>query len=188
MYMKRVFCGILATIMLTACSKDELGLFENGFISVNGVKVQEINYGYEANMETIGSGKANWKLFDQSQKKGDLDYDHYHAYLRAATDPTTFKPYPFTVFITNIPGYKNIYIDGLYPTENGDYFLRVPIDATPDGPVYAEYYVTVNKFSYNSSCTNLKADIVIKSDQFDYEVRLVYSGSTPNDGVDYYLD
>lgn len=186
--MKKAFWGILTIIMLLGCSKEELGLFEKGFISVNGERVVKINCGYELNMDSIGMGKANWQLFDQSQKKGEPNYDHLHARLSGSTDSKTNKPFPFSVFISNIPGYPNIYIDGLSPTENGNYFLRVPIEAHPDGPVYAEYYVTVNTFSYNTSCTRLKADILIKSDRFDYEVRLVYSGNTPNDGVDYMMN
>lgn len=177
---------VLAVLSLAACHKDGLEFGEKGFVSVNGEKVVRLEHGYEADMSGIGMGKGCWHIFEKRQEKGDLNYEQYVVRLRSAVDPDSGKPYPFSIFIHEIPGCEGIYIDGLDRSEDGRYQYR-EYKYVPEGeaPRYVDYTVTVDQFSYNASYTNLKADITIVSDIAT--VRIVYSGSTPNDGMEYYM-
>lgn len=178
---------VLAVLSLAACHKDGLEFGEKGFVSVNGEKVIRLEHGYEADMSGIGMGKGNWNLFEKSQKKGDLNYEQYVVSLRSDVDPDNGKPYPFTIFVHDLPGCEGIYIDGLTRSGDGHYQYREH-KYVPEGevPRHVDYTVTVDKFSYNASYTSLKADITIVSDAAT--VRIVYSGSTPNDGMGYFMN
>ena len=165
--MKKVLCFVMLLAIVSAC-KDSLGKDEKGFVSVNGEKVISIHSGSEADMEGIGLGKAYWNLF----LNGQSNSEEAIATLRATIDPESGKLLPVSIFIRNIPGHENINIDGL--------------KCTPDGRCsYQDYVITVTRFSTNETFTSLDADISIASHS---ELRIVYSGETPNDGVTYRLD
>lgn len=181
------FLFILAVLSLAACHKDGLGFGEKGFVSVNGEKVIQLDYGYEADMSSIGMGKGCWHIFEKSQKRGDLDYEQYVVRLRSGVDPDSGDPYPFSIFVRDFPGCEAIYIDGLKRSEDGRYQYRErKFVAEGEAPRNVDYTVTVDQFSYNAFYTNLKVDITIVSDAAT--VRIVYSGSTPNDGMEYYVN
>jgi hypothetical protein len=172
--------------LLAACHKDGLEFGEKGFVSVNGEKVIQLDYGYEADMSSIGMGKGCWHIFEKGQKKGHLDYEQYKVRLRSGVDPDSGEPYPFSVFVEGIPGCENIYIDGLKRSDDGRFRYREH-KYVPEGeaPRHVDYTVHVDQFSYSASFTSLNVDITIVSDAAT--VRIVYSGSTPNDGMEYYM-
>ena len=178
---------ILLALSFFSCTK-ELGLSrgEKGYISVNGEKVTSISKGYEADMSGIGFGKGNWYLFETSQTKGNINYDDAVVMISAATDPETGKLYPSSIFIERIPGHDGIFIDGPKRADDGSYSYReYKYVAEGQAPSYVDHTITVDRFSTNAACTNLHADITIVS---DITVRLVFSGSTPNDGMTYMMD
>lgn len=178
---------VLAVLSLASCHKDGLGFGEKGFVSVNGEKVIHLNYGYEADMTGIGLGKGCWYIFEESQKKGKLDYEQSVVNLHSGIDPDTGEPYPFSLFVKDLPGSEAIFIDGLERSEDGRYQYRErKYVAEGESPRNVDYTVTVDQFSYSSSYTRLKVDITIVSDAAT--VRIVYSGSTPNDGMKYYVN
>lgn len=188
--MKKVFSIITATLtlLMTSCGKDGgLGLFEKGYVSVNGEKVLQINYGYEADMSTIGLGKEYWLLFEEPQEKGNIDFEELRVRLRGARNQDDGTYYPFTLFITGVPSCNNIYIDGMEKGEDGKYhYTHNSWDSETETLKGTEYTISVRRFSTNSSCSRLSADITVESP--DGTVRVVYSGSTPNDGMEYYMD
>ena len=177
-------------LICSSCSKiDWLG-GEKGYVSINGEKVASITNGYESDMENIGLGKGYWHLCTKSQKKGEINYDGLVATLRSDKDMKTGKLYPFSIMIVNIPGFDGVYIDGLNPTDDGSYYYRgykKYLMTEGDEPQYIDYTVTVNQFSTNSSYSKLKADITIVTDS-GLNIRLVFSGKTPNDGIEYALN
>lgn len=165
--MKKFFYIVMLFAIVSAC-KDNLGKDEKGFVSVDGEKVISIHSGSEADMEGIGLGKACWNLF----LNGQSNSEEAIATLRATLDPENGKLLPVSIFIRHIPDHENINIDGL--------------ECTSDGRCsYQDYEITVNRFSANETFTSLDVDISIASDS---ELRIVYSGETPNDGVTYRLD
>ena len=159
---------------------------ENGYLVVDGEKVMSLNYGYEADMDRIAYGKGNWYLFNKSQTPGEINYEDVVVKLRASVDPKTGKAYPDIIFVRNIPGHDGIYIDGLTEDKDGIHkFREYKYAGEGVSPTYVDYTIKVNRFSFNSSYTSLHADITITS---DFEVRIVYSGKTPNDEMEYLLD
>ena len=187
--MQKLLSIITATLslLLTSCTKDGgPGLFERGYVSVNGEKVIRINHGYEADMSSIGLGKDYWFLFEEPQETGNIDYGKIRVRLRGSRDQAGAY-YPFTLFVTGIPSCSDIYIDGMQKGDDGKYHYNYRVwDSETETLKGTDYTISVKSFSTNSSCTRLSADITVESD--GCSIRVVYSGATPNDGMEYYMD
>ena len=188
--MKKVF-ALFLLFALFSCNKNDLNVDlglapgETGYLSVDGEKVTSINYGYEADMSNIGFEKGYWHFFESRQRIGDVNLNDMAVSLRAVIDPETGEQRLFSISIKNIPGHDGIYIDGMTRNDDGSYHYRGRFVEEGEAPTYVDYTIRVNKFSFNDSYTSLQADITISS---DFEVRVVYSGETPNDGMHYMMN
>ena len=185
-----IVLAALLALALAGCSKGDLYFGGSGYVKVDGEKKVSLNYAYQADMGNIGGGDAVWYLFEEKQKVGDIDYEASRVYLRAAKD-TKGKDYPFTVFVREVPGCEDgIWLDGIELDEEG-YFFKQLAHYVQEGeePEYNTYRIKVDRFSYSwGLTTRLNVDLTITCDAFDYSVRVVYSGATPNDGMTYVLD
>lgn len=185
--MRRIIIVLAAVLVLAGCSKGELYLGGKGYVSVDGEKKLSLNYAYQADMNNIGLGDAVWYMFEEKQETGAIDYEASRIYLHAAKDAKG-RDYPFTVFVREVPGCGDgIWLDGIELGEDG-YFFKELAHPLKEGeePEYNTYKVKVDKFSYTKGITTrLNVDITITCDAFDYAVRVVYSGATPNDGMTY---
>lgn len=180
-------CIVLASLLLlTACTKVFPYWGENGFVSVDGEKKLSLDYLYRADMRGIGLGDLIWYGFEKSQKIGEIDYDDTKLNLRANTDKQGVL-YPFTVFIHDVPGCEDLFLDGIDLGEKGYYSKRLAHYVKEgEEPEYNYYYVQVDAFSFESP--RLKVDLTITSDAFDHAIRIKYSGKTPFDGMQYWMD
>ena len=160
-----------------------------GFVSVNGEQMVSLGYCYEADMQSIGLGRA-WRLFEKEQKEGALNYEQGLIYLKGNEDD--MGAYPFTVFVTHVPGCEGIYLDGIQRAEDGSLLFKQLAHIVKEGeePEYITYTVSVETFTFtlNDDGAQLDVDITITSDASDVVVRIVFSGPTPNDGMEYMMD
>ena len=157
-----------------------------GYVSVNGEKHVFLNYAYQADMEGVGMGKANWWLFEAEQTIGHLNYEQNRVSIRGAKDQKGV--YPFSIFI---PG-EGLYLDGIRRDGDGSLYFKKLAHLIKDGeePEYVTYHIVVNSFSYvlDQEDTSLTADLIITSDASDSVIQIVFSGPAPNDGETYRMD
>lgn len=184
MYMKHLtLLAAFMALFFLSCSKiGPLESNEAGFISVDGVKMISLNYGYEANQKPIGFSKSVWRLFEKKQELGSIDWDQMVVYLTASVNPVTGETYPSSIDVCGVPGCEKIYLDGIkYEEGKGYYHNKLAHYVKPgEEPEWDVTPVTFRWFSYPESCEYLQMDITIEKD--GKEIRIVYDGPTPNDG------
>ena len=177
------------TLIFLSCSKIEgLGPGETGFVSVDGEKKISLDYGYEADYSGIAMGRSIWHLFEKEQEPGSIDLEQAVVYLRAGVNPVTGESYPLTVFVEGVPGSENIYLDGIQYEEGKGYYFKELAHFVQAGeePEWNLIPVTFKRFSFPDSCGHLQADITVEKN--GRKVRIVFDGTTPNDGNVYMMN
>ena len=136
----------------------------SGSVYKNGAQVASIASGEQADKSGAGLGKANWNLFGSDKE--------LLVSIGASYDNATDSYYLSFISLRNIPGIQIITIDGPVSQGQGTYS-------------YSDYSIKLNDFSFAPDFSSLEADITIVSDA---EIRICYSGPTPNDGKVYLAD
>ena len=168
------------SFFLVSCTKD---LFASGYISVDGERRLDLRCGYEADMSGIGFGKNNWHLFAEDiEIKSQSDINQCSVSVWSAPQ----EPVLTSIFIYGIPGYGNLMLEfsGSGPTEYGIKGQFAEQMGAGQGTTISGT-AKVNTFSYNTSSTSLNFDVTLNLDK---TIRIVFNGSTPNDGLAWMMD
>ena len=182
-----IIAAFVALIFLSCSKINGLGPGETGFVSVDGEKKISLNYGYEADKSKIAMRRSNWTLFQKQQQPGSIDLKQYIVYLQAASNPVTGESYPCTLFVLDVPGCEDIYLDGIQYEEGKGYYYKELAHPVREGeePEWNLIPVTFKRLSFPDSCEHLQADITVEI--YGKKVRIVFDGATPNDGKDYMM-
>ena len=178
--MKPLFFLFCLSFFLVSCTK---GILPPGYISVDGERMLDLKCGYEADMSGIGFGKNNWHLFaDDIEIKSQSDINQ----CSVSVWSTTNKPVLTSIDIYGIPGYGNLMLEfsGSGPTEYGIKGQFAEQMGAGQGTTISGT-AKVNTFSYNTSSTRLNLDVTLNLDK---TIRIVFNGSTPNDGLAWMMD
>ncbi len=163
----------LCFVLLWGCDKGA------GYLSIDGETVLNLDYGYHANKEAIGLGKACWTLYE---KQTDKSQERPIVCIQATDSGNGGSLTPASIVIWNLTGYSTLYLDEINKVSDNRYTCQVRKDETE----FTEYTITVDALSSNSSYTYLTADISFTSRA--ETIRIHFSGPTPDDGKEYALD
>lgn len=190
--MRRIIIVLAAVLALAGCSKGDMYLGGSGYVKVDGVKKLSLKYAYGSNRKQ--GTRDFWYIFEEKQEVGALNYEKYNVFMNHVVDEEGVER-PGALTVNGVPGCENIYLDGIERDEEGYYYKKLAhFIKEGEEPEYITYRVKIDKFkfdryySFGTLQTNLKADITITSDAFDYAVRIVYSGPTTDDGMEYRYD
>ena len=168
------------SFLLVSCTKD---IFAPGYISVDGERRLDLQCGYEADMDGIGFGKNNWHLFAEDieiEKQSDINQ------CSVSVWGAPQEPKLMSMDIYGIPGYGNLMLE-FSGSNSKEYDIKGQFAEQMGAGQGAHISGTakVNTFSYNKSSTHLKLDVTLNLDK---TIRIVFKGSTPNDGIEWMMD
>ena len=175
-----LFLSLCLSFFLTSCSKD---LFAPGYISVDGERRLDLQCGYEADMSGIGFGKNIWHLFTEDiEIKGPSDINQCSVSVWSAPQ----EPVLTSIFIYGIPGYGNLMLE-FSGSDSKEYEIKGQFEEQMGAGQgkHVSGTAKVNTFSYNKTSTHLKLDVTLNLDK---TIRIVFKGSTPNDGIEWMMD
>lgn len=177
-----ILAAFMALFSLSCSKIGPLESNETGYISVDGVKILSLNYGYENDYSHVGGSKSAWHLFEKKQEPGAVDWKQTVVSLKAGVNPVTGETIPGAVFVTGVPGCENIYMDIIDYEEGRGYYHRELAHFVKPGeePEWNLTPVTFRWFSYPDSCEHLQVDLTIEKN--GKKIRIVFDGPTPNDG------
>ncbi|MBO4634233.1 MAG: hypothetical protein J5669_02540 [Bacteroidales bacterium] len=184
--MLRVFRLVLICLSLFAvsCAKNQPGeaAAENaesvGYISVDGTRVVELKCGFEADMSPMLMGKNNWNLFAEPQEAGSVDMNKCKVGIQASPGNPSLRH----VWIYGVSPYKQLYLE-LTSVSSTEYDVKDEFPQSSDSGKLGT--AKVDTFVINTSATQLDLDIVLSLDK---EIRIVFHGPTPNDGLNWIFD
>ncbi|MBR5904967.1 MAG: hypothetical protein IKZ51_00745 [Bacteroidales bacterium] len=160
---------------VVSCTKE---IFTPGYISVDGERRLDLQCGYEADMSGIGLGKNNWHLFTEDiEIKSQSDINQCSVSVWSAPQ----EPVITSMSIYGIPGYGNLMLE-FSGSDSKGYKIKGQFAeqmGTGQGTQISGS-AKVNTFSCNSSSTRLNLDVTL---DLDKTIRIVFNGSTPNDGL-----
>ena len=165
---------------LVSCTKD---IFAPGYISVDGERRLDLQCGYEADMSGIGFGKNNWHLFAEDiEIKSQSDINQCSVSVWGAPQ----EPKLMSMDIYGIPGYGNLMLE-FSGSNSKEYDIKGQFAEQMGAGQGAHISGTaiVNTYSYNKTSTRLNLDITLTLDK---TIRVVFRGSTPNDGIEWMMD
>ena len=190
--MRRIIIVLAAVLALAGCSKGDLYLGGSGYVKVDGVKKMSLKYAYGSNRKQ--GTRDFWYIFEDKQEVGALNYEKSNVFMNHVVDEEGVER-PGAVTVHGVPGCEDIYLSGIERDEEGYYYKKLAhFIKEGEEPEYITYRVKIDKFkfdrhySFGTLQTNLKADITITSDALDYAVRIVYTGPTTDDGMEYTYD
>ena len=168
------------SFFLFSCTK---GIWAPGYISVDGERWLDLQCGYEADMSSIGFGKNNWHLFAEDieiQSQSDINYCSVSVWSAPQ------EPVLTSMAIYGIPGYGNLMLEFTSSGSN-EYEIKGQFAEQMGAGQSTTISGTakVNTFSYNTSSTCLNLDVALNLDK---TIRIVFNGSTPNDGIEWMMD
>ena len=168
------------SFLLVSCTID---IFAPGYISVDGEKRLDLQCGYEADMSGIGFGKNIWHLFAEDiEIKSQSDINHCSVSVWSAPQ----EPVLTSMALYGIPGYGNLMLEFTSSGSN-EYEIKGQF-AEQMGAGQGTHIsgtAKVNTFSCNSSSTRLNLDVILNLDK---TIRIVFNGSTPNDGIEWMME
>ena len=178
--MKRIALLLLFCFFLVSCTKD---IFAPGYISVDGERRLDLQCGYEADMSGIGFGKNNWHLIAEDieiERRSDINQ------CSVSVWGAPQEPILMSMDMYGIPGYGNLMLE-FSGSDSKEYEIKGQF-AEQMGAGQGKHVsgtAKVNTFSYNKSSTHLKLDVTLNLDK---TIRIVFKGSTPNDGIEWMMD
>lgn len=178
--MKRIALLLSLCFFLVSCAKDILA---PGYISVNGERRLDLQCGYEADMSGIGFGKNIWHLFAEDiEIKNQSDINQCSVSVRSAPQ----EPVLTSMALYGIPGYGNLMLE-FSGSGSNEYKIKGQFAEQMGAGqgTHVSGTAKVNTFSYNKSSTHLKLDVTLNLDK---TIRIVFKGSTPNDGIEWMMD
>ena len=175
-----LFLSFCLSFLLASCSKD---LFAPGYISVDGERRLDLQCGYEADMSGVGFGKNIWHLFAEDLEIKSLsDIDQCSVSVWSAPQ----EPVLTSMFIYGIPGYGNLMLE-FSSSDSKEYEIKGQFAEQMGAGqgMHISGTAKVKTFSYNKSSTRLNLDVTLTLDK---TIRIVFNGSTPNDGIEWMMD
>ena len=192
--MKRIALLLWFSFFLVSCTKDivapgytsvdgESSFFAPGYITVDGERRIDLQCGYEADMSGMGFGKNIWHLFaDDIVIKSQSDINQCSVSVWSAPQ----EPVLTSMALYGIPGYGNLMLE-FGGSGSNEYEIKGQFaEQMGDGqgkPVSGTAYVKT--FTCSSSSTRLSLDVTLNLDK---TIRIVFKGSTPNDGLEWMMD
>ena len=168
------------SVFLASCTKETMTA---GYISVDGERRLDLQCGYEADMSGIGFGKNIWHLFAEDiEIKSQSDINQCSVSVWSAPQ----EPVITSMSIYGIPGYGNLMLEFSGSDSKGYKIKGQFAEQMGAGQgTHVSGTAKVNTFSSNSSSTHLNLDVTLNLDK---TIRIVFNGSTPNDGIEWIMD
>lgn len=173
---------LLTAIVFCACGKESMHFSAKGFIGIDENTAIYLTSGYEADMEAIAFGKNNWHLFSKEQKTGEIEINDCSVYISSYPVGTRINQ----LCLYDVPDYGFLWVS-FEDNGSGNYSVSGTHSDRPAAETVTQVSgtATVNRFHFNSSATYLDLDVVL---HLDKEVRIVFKGVTPNDGIAWAMD
>ena len=175
-----LFLSFCFSFFVVSCTKD---IIAPGYISVDGERRLDLQCGYEADMSGIGFGKNIWHLFAEDiEIKSQSDINQCSVTIQSAPQ----KPVLTLMALYGIPGYGNLMLE-FSGSGSDEYEIKgqfaEQMGAGQGKPISGTAYVKT--FTCSSSSNRLSLDVTLNLDK---TIRIVFEGSTPNDGIEWMMD
>ena len=134
-------------------------------------------------MSSIGFGKNIWHLFAEDiEIKSQSDINLCSVSVWSAPQ----EPILTSMALYGIPGYGNLMLECTSSGSN-EYEIKGQFAEQMGAGqgTHVSGTAKVNTFSYNKSSTHLNLDVTLNLDK---TIRIVFNGSTPNDGIEWMMD
>ena len=134
-------------------------------------------------MSGIGFGKNIWHLFAEDieiEKQSDINQ------CSVSVWGAPQEPVLTSIFLYSIPGYGNLMLE-FSCSNSTEYDIKGQFAEQMGAGqgTHVSGTAKVNTFSYNKSSTHLKLDVTLNLGK---TIRIVFKGSTPNDGIEWMMD